>query len=118
MNRKKVGMVIEKIAKKIEAGEISEAKGKVLVAKIAEKLEKAGKTYTASKLKKIAAEDEESPEEIENIQKAIMAIYKNRQNFLKIKNKRVREVYQGITGQDILTMKMLPFLEMIANTQV
>ena len=120
MNRKKTAEVITKIATMLDNGTITEAKAKLYVGKLTEKLEKAGKMHTASALKKIVAAeepaDEENPEEIEGIQKAVMAIYKARQQFIKVKNKRVRDIYVGLTGNDLLNMKIRPFLEMIANT--
>ena len=125
MKKEKVAGIISKTAKALEAGELNNQQAKNIVMKLAEKLEKHGKIHTASALKNIVAdgpvetEAAEGDDKVaEGVQKAIQKIYQRRQDFLKIKNQRVKQIYTGLSGPDLLNMKILPFIEMIANTPV
>lgn len=131
MNKEKLATVLNKIATALEKGEINNKQAKSLIAKVSEKVQKQGKVHTASALNNIIADEsattdtEAGKEEggddeagSQNIQKAIQQIYKRKTDFLKIKNKRVKQVFPGLTGPDMLNMKVLPFIEMISNVTI
>ena len=69
-------------------------------------------TKIANRLEVVAADEEE--EVVEGIAKAIKTIYNKKNDYNKMKNKKVKDIITN-SGQEILNMKVVDFFEMIAN---